>query len=77
MVYEKVVSIIVDQLEIDEDKVSLSSSIQEDLGADSLDILDLIISFEEEFELDIPDESVETIKTVADVVHYIEDRIDA
>ena len=73
MIFEKVKSIIVDQLDVDEDKVTLNSNIQDDLGADSLDIVDLVMSFEDEFDLEIPDDQVENIKTVGDVVKYIEE----
>ncbi len=73
MIFDKVKSIIVDQLDVDEDKVTLNASIQDDLGADSLDIVDLVMSFEDEFDLEIPDDQVENIKTVGDVVKYIEE----
>ena len=74
MIFDKVKSIIVDQLDVDEDKVTMNANIQDDLGADSLDIVDLVMSFEEEFDLEIPDDQVENIKTVGDVVKYIEDK---
>lgn len=73
MVFDKVKEIIVDQLDVDEDKVTTNANIQDDLGADSLDVVDLIMSLEEEFDVEIPDEAVENIKTVGDVVKYIED----
>ena len=73
MIFDKVKSILVDQLDVDEDKVTLNSNIQDDLGADSLDIVDLVMSFEDEFDLEIPDDQVENIKTVGDVVKYIEE----
>lgn len=73
MVLEKLKEILVDQLDVEEDKVTLEASITEDLGADSLDVVDLIMSLEEEFGLEIPDEEVENIKTVGDIVKYIED----
>ncbi len=76
MVFEKVKSIIMDQLDVEEDKVTLDAVIQDDLGADSLDIVDLVMSFEEEFDIEIPDDQVENIKTVGDIVKYIEDHID-
>ncbi len=76
MIFDKVKSIIVDQLDVDEDKVTLNANIQDDLGADSLDIVDLVMSFEDEFDLEIPDDQVENIKTVGDVVKYIEDNTD-
>ena len=74
MIFDKVKSIIVDQLDVDDDKVTLNANIQDDLGADSLDIVDLVMSFEDEFDLEIPDDQVENIKTVGDVVKYIEEK---
>lgn len=74
MILEKVTEILVDQLDIDEDKVNTDASITDDLGADSLDVVDLIMSLEEEFNIEIPDDEVENIKTVGDIVKYIEDR---
>ena len=68
MIFEKVKNIIVDQLDVDEEKVTMNANIQDDLGADSLDIVDLVMSFEDEFDLEIPDDQVETIQTVGDVV---------
>ena len=68
MVFEKVREILVD-----EDAVTMEASIQNDLGADSLDIVDLVMSLEEEFDCEIPDEEIENIKTVGDIVKYIED----
>ena len=73
MVFEKVRELLVDQLDVDEDAVTMEASIQNDLGADSLDIVDLVMSLEEEFDCEIPDEEIENIKTVGDIVKYIED----
>ncbi|MBQ2798922.1 MAG: acyl carrier protein [Ruminiclostridium sp.] len=73
MVFEKVKAIIVDQLDVDENDVTETSNIQDDLGADSLDIVDLVMSFEEEFDIEIPDDQVENIKTVGDIVKFIEE----
>ena len=73
MVFEKLRDIVVDQLDVDADKVTLGASISEDLGADSLDIVDLVMSLEEEFDMEIPDEAVENIKTIGDIVKYIEE----
>ena len=75
MVFDKVKDIIVDQLDVDEDKVKMEASISEDLGADSLDIVDLVMSLEEEFDIEIPDEQVENVKTVGDIVKFIEETI--
>ncbi len=73
MIFEKVKKIIAEQLDFDESEITAESSIADDLGADSLDVVDMIMTFEDEFGIEIPDEAVETIKTVGDVVKYIED----
>ncbi len=73
MIFDKVKSIIADQLDVEEDKITQSSNIQDDLGADSLDIVDLVMSFEDEFDIEIPDDQVENNKTVGDIVKYIEE----
>ncbi|MGE0615640.1 MAG: acyl carrier protein, partial [Bacteriovoracia bacterium] len=68
---DRVRSIICDQLAVEAEKVKDAASFIEDLGADSLDIVELVMTMEEEFDLDIPDEDAEKIKTVGDVVKYI------
>jgi len=68
---ERVKNIICDQLAVEAEKVTAKASFIEDLGADSLDIVELVMTMEEEFDLDIPDEDAEKIKTVGDVVTYI------
>ena len=73
MVFEKVRGIICDQLELEEDSVTLESNLLEDLGADSLDLVDLVMSLEDEFGLEVPDEEFDNIKTVGDVVKFIEE----
>lgn len=75
MVFEKVKEMLCEQLDVEEDKVTLEASIVDDLGADSLDVVDMIMSLEEEFDIEIPDEDVEGIKTVGDMVKYIEGKI--
>ena len=70
-VEERVRTIIVDQLAVDSGKVTGTASFIDDLGADSLDIVELVMTMEEEFDLDIPDEEAEKMKTVGDVVKYI------
>jgi acyl carrier protein len=67
----KVKSIIADQLGVGEDEIKAESSFIEDLGADSLDIVELVMAMEEEFEVEIPDEEAENIKTVGDAINYI------
>ena len=73
-VAEKVKQIIVEQLGVDESQVDQSASFVDDLGADSLDIVELVMAFEEAFDLDIPDEEAEKIKTVKDAIDYIESK---
>jgi acyl carrier protein len=71
-VEEKVKQIIVEQLGVDEAQVDGAASFVEDLGADSLDIVELVMAFEEAFEIDIPDDDAEKITTVKDAIDYIE-----
>lgn len=71
MVFDKLKEIIMDQLDVEEDEVTMDANIQEDLDADSLDMVDLVMSVEEEFDLKIEDEDVEKIKTVGDIVSFI------
>ena len=70
--FDKVRDIVVEQLGSEADEVTLESTFVDDLGADSLDIVELIMAFEEEFNVEIPDEAAEKIKTVQDVVNYID-----
>jgi acyl carrier protein len=71
-VEERVKQIIVEQLGVDEAQVDGSASFVEDLGADSLDIVELVMAFEEAFEIDIPDEDAEKITAVKDAIEYIQ-----
>ena len=70
--FENVRDIVVEQLGVEADEVAIESTFIDDLGADSLDIVELIMAFEEEFGIEIPDEAAEKIKTVQDVVTYID-----
>jgi acyl carrier protein len=70
-VIDRVKKIIIDQLGIDASKITEESSFVDDLGADSLDIVELIMAFEEEFDVEIPDEDAEKIKTVGDATKYL------
>jgi len=70
---EKVKQIIVEQLGVDEGEVTPNASFVDDLGADSLDTVELVMAFEEEFDLEIPDEDAEKITTVGDAISYIKE----
>lgn len=70
--FDKVKAIVVEQLSVDEAEVAMESTFIDDLGADSLDIVELIMAFEEEFNVEIPDDVAEKIKTVKDTVEYID-----
>lgn len=72
-IFEKVKEIVVEQLGVDEEEVTMNASFVDDLGADSLDIVELIMAFEEAFETEIPDEDAEKISTVGDAVKYIKE----
>jgi len=69
---DRIKKIIAGQLIVDESKITENSSFVDDLGADSLDIFELIMAFEEEFDLEIPDKDAEKIKTVGDVIKYLD-----
>jgi acyl carrier protein len=73
MIFEKVKGIIAEQLSLGEDEIKMDSSFVDDLGADSLDVVELIMALEEEFDLEIPDEAAEKVSTVGDVVNYIKE----
>ena len=73
-IFDKLKELVVDQLGVDEDEVTMEATMQDDLGADSLDLVDLVMSVEEEFGVKVADEDLENIKTVGDIVNYIEDR---
>ncbi|MBV8729763.1 MAG: acyl carrier protein [Acidobacteriia bacterium] len=76
-VAQKVKQIIVEQLGVDESQVDDNASFVDDLGADSLDIVELVMAFEEAFEIEIPDEDAEKIITVKDAIDYIQNRVSA
>ena len=71
--FEKIREIIADKLSVSEEEVNLESSFIDDLNADSLDIVELIMALEDELNMEIPDEDVENFKTVGDVVKYVND----
>ena len=71
-VFERITEIIEEELAVDENEVTKDASFIEDLGADSLDVVELVMAFEDEFDIEIPDEDAEGIETVQDVVDYID-----
>ena len=73
MVFEKVKAILSEQFDVEEDTITTETTISEDLGADSLDVVDLLMSIEDEFEIEVPDTEIENIKTVGELVKYSED----
>lgn len=75
MVFEKIRAILCDQFDVSEDSITMETAIQEDLGADSIDVVDLVVSIEDEFDIEIPDEEIEDVKTVGDIVKYVEEHI--
>ena len=72
MVLEKIKAILSEQFSVEESEISPSTLLEDDLGADSLDVVDLLMTIEDDFEVEIPDEEVENIKTVGALVEYIE-----
>ncbi|NWF59453.1 MAG: acyl carrier protein [Fischerella sp.] len=76
-IFEKVKKIVVEQLEVEAEKVTPQASFANDLNADSLDTVELVMALEEEFDIEIPDEAAEKIATVQDAVDYINDKVAA
>lgn len=73
MIFEKVRKLICEQFDLEPEDVTEETSLVEDLDADSLDLVDLVMSFEDEFQMEVPDEEIENIKTVGDIVKFIEE----
>ena len=74
MIFEKLKDIIAEQLSVEADEVSLESNIQDDLGADSLDLFELVMSLEENYGVEIPSEDLEKLATVGDVMNYLKEK---
>ncbi len=72
MTIDKIKTILADTLDVSEDEISADTNIATDLGADSLDVVEILMSIEDEFEVEIPDSEIENIRTVAELVEYIE-----
>ncbi len=75
MVLEKLKLILSEQLDIDENSITPDSLLVEDLGADSLDAIDIVMSVEDEFKIEVPDEIIDKIETVGDILNYVENNI--
>lgn len=75
MVFEKLKEILAEQLDVDANSITMESLLIEDLGADSLDAIDIVMSVEDEFKLEVPDEIIEKIETVGDMLNFIENNI--
>ena len=75
MVFEKIKNILSEQLGADEEEMTMDTNIAKDLGADSLDVVELLMSIEDEFEIEIPDEEIENIKTIRDLTEYIQNNM--
>lgn len=75
MVFEKVKVILAEQLDVEEDSITLDTNLEDDLGVDSLEVFDILMSIEDEFEVEVPDEEIENIRTVAELVSFIEGNI--
>lgn len=73
MVFEKIKAIIVEQFELNEDRVTEDAGLIGDLGLDSLDVIDLAMSIEDEFDIEVPDDAIDSIKTVGDFVRFVEE----
>ena len=76
MILDEVKEILSEQLGISADKIELSLNLAEDLGADSLDAIDIVMSIEYQYSIEVPDETIENMKTVEDIVNFIENHID-
>ena len=74
MILEKVIGILAEELDLDTEEIKAESSLQEDLGADSLDVVEIVMALEDEFDIEIPDEETGNIKRVQDIVNYIESK---
>lgn len=76
MIFDEVKEILADQLDINADDIEMTSDLMDDLGADSLDAIDVVMSVEDQYSIEVPDEIIKSIKTVEDIVSFIEANID-
>jgi acyl carrier protein len=76
MIFDEVKEILVDQLDVNAEDIELTSSLSDDLGADSLDAIDIVMTVEDQYSIEVPDEIIKNMKTVEDIVSYIENNIE-
>lgn len=76
MVFDTIRKLLADQLDIDEEEITMDSTLLEDLGADSIELVDLVMSIEEEYDIEVPDDATDDIRTVGDAVRYVENLVD-
>lgn len=77
MIFDEVKEILADQLDINAEDIELSSNLSDDLGADSLDAIDIVMTVEDQYSIEVPDEAIEAMKTVEDIVVFIEANIES
>ena len=77
MIFDEVREILAEQLDVDKDSIEMNSKLAEDLGADSLDAIDIVMTIEDQYAIEVPDENIENMKTVEDIVSFIESKTDA
>ncbi len=77
MIFDEVREILAEQLDVDKDGIEMNSKLAEDLGADSLDAIDIVMTIEDQYAIEVPDENIENMKTVEDIVSFIESNTDA
>lgn len=73
MIFEKIKTILSEQFSVDESTITPETNIEQDLGADSLDVVDILMSIEDEFEIEIPDEEIDNIRTAGELANYVKD----
>ena len=77
MIFDEVREILAEHLDVDKDSIEMNSKLAEDLGADSLDAIDIVMTIEDQYAIEVPDENIENMKTVEDIVSFIESNTDA
>lgn len=77
MIFDEVREILAEQLDVDKDSIEMNSKLTEDLDADSLDAIDIVMTIEDQYAIEVPDENIENMKTVEDIVSFIESNTDA